>query len=274
MAAVLACGEGAVLSHRSAAALWGLKPRPRGRWENQPADVTLSGDGGRARRAGIRLHRSSTLLPSQTTIRNAIPVTKPARTLADLRRTISAREWRAALRQAEYLRLPLDGLFAPDGTRSESEAASGRSAAAIRYPARGQREARPLHGRLPVARAAAGRRGRHLRDRRRPGDVRRGPAPGRLAQAGGLGDATRDGSVDDEAPADVAGTVVALLRAPGDCRVPETRNSPTPARLGKRWPPELARRSGGGATRLRRALPRVRRAGRGRAEPRRGTSRG
>jgi predicted transcriptional regulator of viral defense system len=134
MAAVLACGEGAVLSHRSAAALWGLEPKPRGRWENQPADVTLSADGGRAGRAGIRLHRSSTLLPSQTTIRNAIPVTKPARTLADLRRTISAREWRAALRQAEYLRLPLDGLFAPDGTRSESEAASGRSAAAIRYP--------------------------------------------------------------------------------------------------------------------------------------------
>jgi Protein of unknown function (DUF559) len=42
--------------------------------------------------------------------------------LADLRRTISAREWRAALREAEYLRLPLDGLFAPDGTRSEPEA--------------------------------------------------------------------------------------------------------------------------------------------------------
>jgi very-short-patch-repair endonuclease len=34
----------------------------------------------------------------------------------------AAREWRAALREAEYLRLPLDGLFETDGTRSDLEA--------------------------------------------------------------------------------------------------------------------------------------------------------
>jgi very-short-patch-repair endonuclease len=123
MAAVVACGDGAVLSHRSAAALFGFAPKPRGRWDELTPEVTVPGDGGRARRAGIVLHRSSTLLPSQTTRRAGIPVTKPARTLADLRREISASEWRAALREAEYLRLPLTGLFESDGTRSEPEAA-------------------------------------------------------------------------------------------------------------------------------------------------------
>jgi very-short-patch-repair endonuclease len=122
MAAVVACGEGAVLSHRSAAALWGFAPKPRGRWDELTPEVTVPGYAGRARRQGLRIHRSATLLPSQTTLRLAIPVTRPARTLADLRRTISAREWRAALREAEYLRLPLDGLFGSDRTRSETEA--------------------------------------------------------------------------------------------------------------------------------------------------------
>jgi hypothetical protein len=56
MAAVLARGDGAVLSHQSAA----VAP---------PAHVTILGDAGRARREGIVLHRSSTLLPSHTTMR-------------------------------------------------------------------------------------------------------------------------------------------------------------------------------------------------------------
>jgi very-short-patch-repair endonuclease len=123
MAAVLACGEGSVLSHRSAAALWGFAPKPRGRWDELTPEITVPGHGGRACRKGIRIHRSSTLLPSHTTVRSTIPVTKPARTLEDLRRTISAREWRAALREAEYLRLPLGDLFGGDRTRSETEAA-------------------------------------------------------------------------------------------------------------------------------------------------------
>src|SRR5215211_2770942 len=56
MAAVLACGEGAVLSHRSAAALWGMLGRPRRPSEagGRTVDVTVPGPGGRARRQGIR----------------------------------------------------------------------------------------------------------------------------------------------------------------------------------------------------------------------------
>lgn len=116
MGAVLAAGDRAVLSHRSAAALWGILP------PGQVIEVTVSGGGGRRRRQGIRLHRSLTLSQADSTRRAGIPVTKPARTLADLRRMLSAAGFAKALRQAEYLRLPLGDGIAPDGTRSELEA--------------------------------------------------------------------------------------------------------------------------------------------------------
>ena len=81
MAAVLACGESAVLSHRSAARLWGILPAS-GRGRSGPArgcvDVTVPGNGGRARRQGIRVHRSITLSPAHCTIRTGIPVTTPS----------------------------------------------------------------------------------------------------------------------------------------------------------------------------------------------------
>jgi very-short-patch-repair endonuclease len=115
MAAVLACGHGAVLSHRSAAALWRLAPVAK------VIDVTIAQDSGRAARQGIRLHRSRTLSPADVTRRARIPVTKPARTLADLRRTIPSRQFAAALRQAEFLGLPLDDRVTQDHTRSELE---------------------------------------------------------------------------------------------------------------------------------------------------------
>jgi very-short-patch-repair endonuclease len=116
MAAVLACGDDSVLSHRSAAALWKIGPVVR------LTDVTVPGDGGRRRRAGIRLHRSLTLSPADLTCRAGIPVTRPARTLADLRRILPSKQFAAALRQAEYLRLPLDDRVTRDHTRSELEA--------------------------------------------------------------------------------------------------------------------------------------------------------
>jgi very-short-patch-repair endonuclease len=117
MAAILACGSGAVLSHRSAGALWRIISRSGG-----PIDVSVPGRGGRELRRGVRLHRSTTLLPSHCMIRNAIPVTKPARTLSDLRRVLPPKEFAAALREAEYLRLPIGDRFQPDRTRTELEA--------------------------------------------------------------------------------------------------------------------------------------------------------
>jgi very-short-patch-repair endonuclease len=102
MAATLAYGEGAVLSHRSAAELWEMLPA-----RAASIHVTVSGDGGRAKRPGIHVHRSGALLPSQTTQRTGVPVTKPARTLQDLRRVTSVDDVRRAIRQAEFLGLDL-----------------------------------------------------------------------------------------------------------------------------------------------------------------------
>ena len=116
MAAVLACGGQAVLSHRSAAALWRIG------MAGQLVDVTVPTNGGRRRRTGIRIHRAPTLSPADVTRRAGIPVTTPTRTLRDLRRVLSSTKYAAALRQAEFLRLPLDPAVAPDHTRSELEA--------------------------------------------------------------------------------------------------------------------------------------------------------
>jgi very-short-patch-repair endonuclease len=82
--------------------------------------VTVPGEG--KGRPGIKVHRSRTLLPSQVTRRLGIPVTNPSRTLSDLRRTLPPKRFAAALREAEFLQLPIDLNLKPDGTRSDMEA--------------------------------------------------------------------------------------------------------------------------------------------------------
>jgi very-short-patch-repair endonuclease len=84
LAAVLACGEGAVLSHRSAAEHLGLLEVGVG-----PIDVSTPGRAGRLKRAGLRIHRPSSLPRSDVIERDGIAVTTPARTIADLKRTAS-----------------------------------------------------------------------------------------------------------------------------------------------------------------------------------------
>lgn len=100
VAAVLALGNESAVSHRSAAAVWGMV-RPH----DGPIEVTVSGDGGRERRSGIRVHRSSTFVDDFRTLRNGIALTKAPRTLRDLRRTVPQPVFRAALRRALDLRL-------------------------------------------------------------------------------------------------------------------------------------------------------------------------
>ena len=116
MAAVLACGEGAVLSHRSAAALWAIR-HPR----NGDIDVTVPSTAGKTSRAGIALHRSSTLIASSCTSRFGIPVTTPTRTLVDLRAVLSPAQLAGALREAEFLGLPIGGGATPDRARTDLE---------------------------------------------------------------------------------------------------------------------------------------------------------
>jgi very-short-patch-repair endonuclease len=115
MAAVLACGKSAVLSHRSAAALWRMI-----RTTDGPVDVTVPGDGGRARRRGIRVHRSQTLAPTNCTRRNGIPVTKPRRTLTDIRHLLSPAQFNSAVREAEFLKLPIGDPYGDRGGKSAS----------------------------------------------------------------------------------------------------------------------------------------------------------
>lgn len=105
MAAVLACGGGATLSHGSAAALWGfLRPEPG------PVDVSLPSRSGRRHRDGIRIHRPRALPPRDLTGRSGIPVTTPRRTIADISHTLPPYLVRAAARQAQHtgFRVTLD----------------------------------------------------------------------------------------------------------------------------------------------------------------------
>jgi very-short-patch-repair endonuclease len=101
MAAILACGVGAALSHRSAAELWGLLPARR-----SIVDVTVPVRGGRKGQRGIRLHRSPSLRSAMTR-RNGIAVTNPERTIRDLGRVAASKEVETAIAQAEILRLPI-----------------------------------------------------------------------------------------------------------------------------------------------------------------------
>jgi very-short-patch-repair endonuclease len=118
MAAVLALGEGAAVSHCSAAALWGMLPPHDG-----PIEITVPGDGGRERRNGIRVHRSSTLIAGFVILRNGIAATKATRTLRDLHRTVSEPVYRAAVRRALDKRLISSSQLRSEDelTRSELE---------------------------------------------------------------------------------------------------------------------------------------------------------
>ena len=107
MAAVLACGPGALLSHGSAAALWGIRPPRAGRIE-----VSVDSDAPR-RVAGITVHRRRALRDSDITRHQAIPVTSPICTLIDLAAGAGRRNLEAAINEADRLNL-LD----PEGLRA------------------------------------------------------------------------------------------------------------------------------------------------------------
>jgi very-short-patch-repair endonuclease len=98
MAAVLACGPDAVLSHKTAAALWGI--RPDRRTEIEVTVPALS----RRRRPGITVHRRS-LTAQETTVRHGIPVTTPAVTIVDIAPGLTRHELEAAINEADKLDL-------------------------------------------------------------------------------------------------------------------------------------------------------------------------
>jgi len=107
MAAVLACGDGTVLSHGSAAALWGFGSEPPGLIE-----VSLPPKR-RCRHSGIRAHRRTTLRPEDLAEYEGIPVTAPARTLIDEATRLAPRRLERAVNEADKLdRVAADALYA------------------------------------------------------------------------------------------------------------------------------------------------------------------
>lgn len=98
LAAVLACGNGALASHATAGAIWGLRP-----------------DGGRVRhvlttgtgrsRPGIRVHHAADLDDADRGHHAGIPVTSLARTLIDLGDVVAASQVRSAFVRAEQARI-------------------------------------------------------------------------------------------------------------------------------------------------------------------------
>ncbi len=99
MAAVRASGEGPVLSHLPAAALWGIRPQ-----DPITIDVSVRSRGKRSVE-GLRVHRARRLGDVEVTVRRGVPVTSASRTLIDVAEAVSRRALERALDEAEYLRL-------------------------------------------------------------------------------------------------------------------------------------------------------------------------
>lgn len=97
LAAVLASGPGAVLSHRSAAALHDLRPDNRSR-----LDVTTPRR--RASTAKIDVHARRPLDPADRTVIDGVPVTSVSRTLVDLAGVVATDQLVSALREADRRR--------------------------------------------------------------------------------------------------------------------------------------------------------------------------
>ena len=119
MASVLACGEGAVLSHRSAAALWGI-----GMERGDRVDVSVCRRT-RLRRPGIRVRSRTGLADADITSRNRIPVTGVVRTLVDIAADLSFTAIERSVNDAdkfdlidpETLRAALDDYEGESGVR-------------------------------------------------------------------------------------------------------------------------------------------------------------
>jgi len=115
MAATLACGEGAVLSHWSAAGHWELLGVRQG------AEIHVSAPGHRRPTAAIKAHWVPGLDGRDCTLRDRIPVTTVARTLLDLGAIATPKQLQRATNQAER-----KGLLAESAVRELIERNRGR----------------------------------------------------------------------------------------------------------------------------------------------------
>jgi hypothetical protein len=99
LAAVLACGEAAILSHRSAAALWAIRASAA-----TMIDVASPRRRGQ-KRPGLTVHRATSLTPADITERRAIPCTAVPRTLLDLAEVVHLEALEYTLHEAQSRKL-------------------------------------------------------------------------------------------------------------------------------------------------------------------------
>lgn len=120
MAAVLACGDRACLTHSSAAELWGF-----GREWAQSVEVATRSTSPR-NRPGIRVHRRPSLRPASIGERHRIPVTRPIQTTIDLSTRYGRRTLEGMISEADRL-----GLFTPPSLRASLAGHAGEPGVAI-----------------------------------------------------------------------------------------------------------------------------------------------
>ena len=117
MAAVLAAGDGAVLSHFAAADLHALRAAA-------PTEIDVTAPKKRRAQTGLRPHVASVPARERTT-RGGVPVTTPARTILDLATHLNARQLEDLMRRAEYARCGTCGLLAESLIRRPNRRGNG-----------------------------------------------------------------------------------------------------------------------------------------------------
>jgi very-short-patch-repair endonuclease len=127
LAAVLACGDGALVSHRSAALLWGLT--------NVAGDEVEISVVARhcLPRDGFRTHRLGWLDPRDCGLKNGIPTTSPARALVDLAASATPDEVERAIAEARARRLVTDRQLSDTLDRARNRAGVSTVRAVLRH---------------------------------------------------------------------------------------------------------------------------------------------
>ncbi len=133
LGAVLACGDRAIISHRSAAALWGLTRAPV-----DHVEVTVIQRGCRSR-DGLRVHKVEHLDAADRAHKSGIPVTSPARTLVDYAATANAGELEWAIAEAYAHNLADERRILAAIERAPTHAGVARLRAILSQPGGAQR---------------------------------------------------------------------------------------------------------------------------------------
>jgi predicted transcriptional regulator of viral defense system len=115
LAAVLAAGHGAVLSHEAAARHWQI-------WRRKPKRIDVTVPGQRRPRKGFTIHRARNLDARDVTIHKGIPITTTARTLVDLAAVLTKHQLANVIHEAAYR-----NRFDDAATRDAMARAQGRA---------------------------------------------------------------------------------------------------------------------------------------------------